>query len=263
MPKRKKMNRIERRQEIRKIISANGQAAVNELSASLNVTEATIRSDLEGLEQEGFLTRFHGGASIRQAGPEEAASPLSYADCVEYNPKRAEVGVTAANLITSGEGVFLGPGTTNYYIALALRKRTELNVNIVTNNFLVAGALRGCRSKRLHFIGGRTEPDGLFTVPEDIGMSLADIYLDKMYFSIDGIDLTAGYTLSDPSVHNIITTVSARSKQTIMAADTVKFNRRSFMKIGDLTFAPVVVSNPDIPESFRKFYQDNGIILYT
>ena len=92
---------------------------------------------------------------------------------------------------------------------------------------------------------------------------LSDIYLDKMYFSIDGIDLTAGYTLSDPSVHNIITTVSARSKQTIMAADTVKFNRRSFMKIGDLTFAPVVVSNPDIPESFRKFYQDNGIILYT
>ena len=255
------MNKLERSQKIRDILTELGQASVSQLSSTLGVSEATVRTDLEELERSGFLTRYHGGASYNK--PQSAPSVVPYSMSMEYSRIREQVGITAANLIQAGDGVFLGPGTTNYYIALALRQRTDIVVNVVTNNFLVASAIRSCPSKRLHFIGGLVEPAGLFTIPDDIEKSLEDIYLDKMFFSIDGVDLFAGYTLSDPSVHNLITTVAGRSKQVIMAADSEKFDKRSFMKIGDLTFAPVVVSDAGIPAAYSNYYLQNGIRLYT
>lgn len=255
------MNKVERTKRIREILMELGQADVVSLSGSLGVSGATIRSDLMELEREGFLTRYHGGATLNT--PEESQRPVSFLDTLTYSPDTEQVGVIAAQLVQNHEGVFLGPGTTCYYIARALRNRPDIKVNVVTNNFLVASAVRGCSWIRLHMIGGLAEPDGLFTMPEDIDQSLSGIFLDKFFFSIDGIELDAGYTLSDSSVHNIITTVAERSRLTVMAAEAGKFGKCSFMKIGDLSFAPVVVSNPSIPTEYRNYYESHGICLYT
>ena len=255
------MNKIERINLIQDILRQSGQADVAALSSRLGVSGATIRSDLMELEQTGFLVRYHGGAAINR--PQHQPRIIAFTDALEYSPDMEEVGFIAAQLIQDHEGVFLGPGNTNYYIALALRERTDITVNVVTNNFLVASAVRGCPGIRLHFIGGLAEPDGLYAMPEDLDNSLRGIFLDKFFFSIDGIELTAGYTLSDSSVHNIITAIASRARETVMAAEVMKFGKCSFMKIGDLSFAPVVVTNPGIPEEYRAYYEAHGIRLYT
>ena len=255
------MNRVERIKRIQDILTQSGQADVATLTSILGVSGATIRSDLMELEQAGFLIRYHGGAAVNR--PDRRPKIFSFTDALEYSPDMEEVGAIAAQLIQNHEGVFLGPGNTNYYIALALRERTDLTVNVVTNSFLVASAVRGCPNIRLHFIGGLAEPEGLFTTPEDINASLQGIFLDKFFFSIDGIEMSAGYTLSDSSVHSMITTVASRSRETIMVAEVMKFGKCSFMKIGDLSFAPIVVTNPGIPEEYRAYYETHGIQLYT
>lgn len=255
------MNKLERLRQIREILTASGQADVATLSDHFGVSSATIRTDLEELEREGFLTRYHGGAAINR--PEMELKSVAFLDELEYSPELEEVGVIAAQLIRDREGIFLAPGKTSYYIALALRNRTNITVNVVTNNFLVASALRGCSHTRLHFIGGLTDPEGLFTMPDIIESSLADIYLDKIFFSIDGVDLSAGYTLSDPAVQGVITAVAKRCRKAVMAAEVKKFGRRSFMKIGDLTFAPIVVTNPSVPEEYRSYYEARGVHVYT
>lgn len=255
------MNKLERLRQIRDILTASGQADVTTLSTHFGVSNATIRTDLEELEQEGFLTRYHGGAAINR--PEIELKSVSFMDAMEYSPELEEVGVIAAQLIRDHEGVFLAPGKTSYYIALALRNRTDITVNVVTNNFLVASALRGCSHIRLHFIGGHTDPEGLFTVPDELECSLCDIYLDKCFFSIDGVDFNAGYTLSDPAVHGIITSAAHCCRKAVMVAEAKKFGRRSFMKVGDLTFAPIIVTNPSIPEDYRTYYEQRGVHIYT
>lgn len=255
------MNKLERIKRIREILTASGQADVATLSNLFGVSSTTVRIDLEELEQEGFLTRYHGGAAINR--PEVELKPVSFLDALEYSPDLEEVGDIAAQLIQNHEGIFLAPGKTSYYLALALRKRADITVNVVTNNFLVASALRGCPNIRLHFVGGLSEPDGLFTIPDEIEDSLSDIFLDKLFFSIDGIDHSAGYTLSDSSVHGIISSVSKRCREIVLTAEAKKFDRRSFMKIGDLSFASIVVTNPAIPEDYRSEYERLGVRVYT
>ena len=256
-----KMNKIERIRHIREIITREGQCDVSYLSRALSVSGATIRTDLEELENEGFLSRYHGGAALNPPAPE--MRHISLFDQVEYTPELEQLGEMAARMVQDHEGIFLGPGKTAYYIALALRQHADRIVNVVTNSFLVAGAARGYPNIRLHFIGGFTGADRLFTVPGDIGADLRDIYLDKYFFSIDGIDLSAGYTLSDSSIHNLITAVARHSKKTILVAEVKKFGKRSFMKIGDLSFAPMVITSPDIPEEYRSYYAAHGTKVYT
>ena len=56
------MFKIERLRKIKEILADCKQIDVSTLSSLLEVTDATIRNDLEELEKEGFLTRFHGGS---------------------------------------------------------------------------------------------------------------------------------------------------------------------------------------------------------
>ena len=252
------MNKLERQTRIRDILTQLERAEVVDLSRRLNVSSATIRTDLETLEQTGFLTRYHGGAMINQSEP-DAASAVT--QIIPYEKSKDDIGRTAASLVHDFEGIFLGPGTTCCFIAQALKKRTDITVNVVSNNFLVAAVLGNCPHIRMHFIGGRVQ--NLYTIPENFNDELKDIYLDKFFFSIDGIDPSAGYTLSDPAVHEVILTVARRTKLTIMAADESKFGKRSFMKIGNTDFASAVVTTPDIPHQYLEHYLENGIKVYT
>ena len=251
------MNKLERQNQLREIFLGLHRAEVADLSRSLGVSEATIRTDLDELEQEGFLTRFHGGALINKKEEPEARSRY----LVPYEKCKETIGLIGASLVKDFEGVFLGPGSTCYYIALALIKRTDITINVVTNSFLIASVLGDCPHIRLHFIGGRVQ--NLYTISEDLSGELEDIYLDKMFFSIDGIDPAAGYTLSDAAVHEVILTVAGRTKLPIMAADCSKFGKRSFMKIGDMNFAPAVVTTPDIPDLYLNYYKERGVRVYT
>lgn len=255
------MFKIERHRRIKEILRDCHQIEVSSLSTLLNVTETTIRKDLEELEQEGFLTRFHGGATLN-VEESDIFSPLSFLNQItEYDKNKDDIGQTAAQLINEREWCFLGPGTTCYYIACALRDRT--NVNIITNNFLAAQALYNISGVQLIFLGGQVEYPGFYTVPEDLEKTLENLFLDKAFFSIDGVDINAGYTLSDRPVQNLISTISSRSRDTFMVFDYTKFDQRSFMKIGDLDFASTVITNPAIPEAYKQYFLEHKIHVYT
>lgn len=254
------MFKVERHRRIKEILKDCRQIEVSSLSNLLNVTEATIRKDLEELEREGFLTRFHGGATLNL---EESSSsnPSSWNQNIEYDKNKEDIGRTAAQLINEREWVFLGPGTTCYYIACALRDRT--NINVLTNNFLVAQALYNISGIRLVFFGGQVEYPGFYTLPEHLEKDLENMYLDKAFFSIDGVDINAGYTLSERPVYDLISIISACSRETIMAFDYTKYKQRAFMKVGNLDFAATVITNPAIPDDYKQFFLKHKIQVYT
>ncbi len=255
------MLKIERIKRIKDILKDSNQVEVSTLSNLLNVSDATIRNDLEELEQEGFLTRFYGGATINVAPTEEVTDTALHPNQVEYNQDLEELGIIAARMIRDREWVFLGPGRTNYYIAKALYSRS--NINILTNNFLVANLLYHATGIRLLFLGGQVDHFGCYTLPDDLEHEFDNIYLDKAFFSVDGVDLESGYTLSDRSVLELIQTVSLYSRETVMVVDRSKFNKRTFRKVGSLDMPLTVVTSPDIPDAYKRYYLEHGIRTYT
>lgn len=256
------MFKIERMQKIREYMYQHKQADVNTLSALLNVSGATIRKDFEDLEKEGFITRFHGGASLSSASYQHEKLYYSFHNSdIQYDQDKEELGAVASFLIQEREWIFLGPGTTAFYIAKALAKRS--NIYVMTNNLLAANILALNPTIQTIVIGGKVHSDAVYTIPENIEKELDNIYLSKAFFSIDGADLQAGYTLSDISVLDIINTVSSKCCETFLAVDSSKYGKRTFMKLADMSFSHSVITNDRTLPKYKQFYSANSIPVYT
>ncbi|QOX65749.1 DeoR/GlpR transcriptional regulator [Anoxybacterium hadale] len=256
------MFKVERKRKIKEIIFNRKQVDVATLSKLLNVTEATIRNDFDELEEEGFITRFHGGASLNSAiAQEEDVNSALTGNNIQYDKAKEALGIFASSLISNEEWIFLGPGSTSYYIAKALVSRNDMK--IFTNNLLVSNVLSNNSTIQIHFLGGRLDNKGLYTIPNDIQKDLNNIYISKCFFSVDGADIDAGYTLSDTNVLEIIKAVSARCQQPFFAIDDAKFGYRAFMKVGDLDAVPNIIINDNVPDFYKQYYLEHGICVYT
>ena len=114
---------IERMRIIKNYIQNNHQAEVSTLSNMLGVSEVTIRRDLEKLEEEGFLTRTHGGAVLNKN--EEA--PVAFED--GYNPvDYNEIADIAVHMIKDGDIIMLTNGLINLHIAKKLAVKNNITV---------------------------------------------------------------------------------------------------------------------------------------
>jgi len=256
------MFKIERIQRIKDYMLEHRQVDVGTLSRMLHVSDATIRNDFDELEKEGYVTRFHGGAALNAIGyQEDEINNALTGNTIEYDQKKAELGSVASQLIEEKEWIFLGPGTTSYYIAKTLSQRN--NMHVLTNNLLVANILGPNPFIQTLVLGGQINSEGLYTMPEDIQKDLKGFFLSKAFFSIDGIDLDAGYTLSDINVLNIINSISANCQETFFAIDSTKFGKRTFIKLGNMSYAQNVITNDSTPAKYKQYYLEHGIQLYT
>ena len=106
-----------RRRRILDWIQEEGSARVRELAAAFQVSEATIRQDLERLEQEGQITREHGGAYLNPVAAQPGVMMLHHQDNMD---KKARIGALAASLVEDNETIILDAGTTTTEVAIRL-----------------------------------------------------------------------------------------------------------------------------------------------
>ena len=256
------MLKMERQQKIKEYLFEHKRVTVDRISKLLKVTPATVRTDFTALEEEGYLIRFHGGASLNVIDYEEDEMNLALGSTTaEYDIRKLEVGMTAAHLVQEKEWVYLGPGTTAYCIAKALARRS--GIHILTNNLLVANVIGANPSCVVRLLGGNIHSEGLYTQQTDLHAELRGVYLSKAFFSVDGVDMNSGYTLSDVNVLDQFRTIYANCREMFMVVDSAKYGRRAFMKLEDLYFKHSVITNEETPEAFFNAYQTYGVKVYT
>lgn len=91
-------------------VDKSGTVKTADLIKKLNVSDMTVRRDLDELAESGKIIRLHGGAqSIKSSITYEA----SHVEKRELNiEEKREVAQIAASEIKNGETIFIGPGTT-------------------------------------------------------------------------------------------------------------------------------------------------------
>ncbi|HFR0129675.1 DeoR/GlpR family DNA-binding transcription regulator [Klebsiella pneumoniae] len=104
----------ERQEKLLGILREKRKVAVSEMCDVFNVSGATIRADLRQLEEEGLLTRTHGGAVLRTRASFEQASDDR--EIVNLSAKE-RIGQRAAALVEDGDIIVLDTGTTTLHIA--------------------------------------------------------------------------------------------------------------------------------------------------
>ena len=252
------MYKIERQKRIREILEKNRHVNNQRLQKILKVSAVTIRNDLNELESEGFLIRTHGGAILPES---HTTNKIHIGPTVVYDPVKEAIANIAIKFIRPNEWIFLGSGTTTYYVAHALTNHT--NLKILTNNLLVAFELcanpsadvivtSGTLSHKTHNLGG-----------EIFSNFLHNITISKSFISISGLDYNGGYTVSTAGEFNVFQSIRNISKQLFIIMDNSKLDKIDFIKAGNLESADAVITDSPMPDKYQTFFTSKNIPVYT
>ena len=256
------MFKVARLTKIKKILIDRGQIDVNTLSTLLNVSDVTVRSDLEQLEKEKFLYRTHGGAVLNEDYiKQQDFQETLLGSKLEYNKNKEYIGQIASEMVVDEEWIFIGQGTTCYYIARELAKKTVINV--LTNNLYAAAVLSQNEKANVVVTGGNLINSDMFLSGDMFLRMLDNIFISKAFMSVSGVDFKTGYTVKDYSEMSVYRKIQEISKELIIVVDQSKFNKTSFISIGGLTLPDAIITNENVPKTYKEYFFDNEIKIFT
>ena len=227
-----------RHEEIIEHIQLNGKVKVSELSQKYNISEVSIRKDLEVLEAQGHLTRIHGGA----VGMNKLYVNMDLTERFKTNAaaKRA-LAELAAKFIDDNDTIMMNAGTTLAYVLRALRGKK--NISIVTNSVQNATEAALFPSFNVILLGGELDSKYQFTYGQDAIRQLENYHATKCILSVDGISAESGLTLYYSNEAELARKMIECSDVTIVAADSSKLGKNVFARITDAAKTDFLLTN--------------------
>jgi DeoR/GlpR family transcriptional regulator of sugar metabolism len=185
-----KMFTNERREKILEILHEKKRVTVKELSEQLDVSEATLRSDLNAMEKERQLTRTHGGATIEH----KIKTENTFSERKKKNQdEKKRIGLKASEHISSGQCIILDASSTALELARNL-KETSMRLTVITNGIASAMELKENPNLTVILLGGLLRV-GSVGVEGVLGASLLkQINVDTMFTSAKGFTVEEGLT---------------------------------------------------------------------
>lgn len=179
----------QRRERIQAYLATNKIVATSELCMLLDVSEATVRRDLEWLENQGLIERTHGGAILN----ERVNLEQEYNQRAQRFPEaKRRIGALAASLIEDGDIVFINSGTTTTQLIRQIR--IDADITVITNN-MIAALEMGEVDFELLLLGGSYQPRSNSVAGRFAINNLSQVYATKAFIGVDGISLKHGYTV--------------------------------------------------------------------
>ncbi|MGI9350227.1 MAG: DeoR/GlpR family DNA-binding transcription regulator [Rhizobiaceae bacterium] len=242
-----------RQLEILGIARLKGHVTVDLLSSSFDVTPQTIRKDLNDLCNMGELNRVHGGAVY----PSTTVN-VAYKARREINADgKKRIGEIIATIIPDNASVILNIGTTTEQVALALRKHKGLMV--ITNNLNVAHILSDAPDIELFVAGGLVrKSDGGITGAAAIDL-IQQFKVDYAIIGSSAIDEAGSLLDFDYQEVRVTQAIIAQAKNTILAADSSKFERHAPVEIGHLDDLDIFVTDEQPGDSIIEKCIDSDV----
>ncbi|MEJ6952198.1 DeoR/GlpR family DNA-binding transcription regulator [Natronospora cellulosivora (SeqCode)] len=243
----------ERRQEILRVLNNKGSVHVTEISKLLEVTEETIRRDLDILDEKKLLKRTHGGAITI----EDNKSELSFNVRKEKNIEEKDIiAEKAVELINNGDTIFLDASTTSMYLASQLKDFTDLT--IVTNSVRIILELAENTNINIIATGGILRPNSLSYVGPLTNAAIKKYYADKFFTSCKGISAMHGATDSNEMEIEIKKLMSNQAQRLIVLADYSKFNQVGLAQFATFEDIDTIITDDNIDESIKKEFESKG-----
>ncbi|QCQ17591.1 DeoR/GlpR family DNA-binding transcription regulator [Microbacterium sp. RG1] len=242
------MNGALRRARTLELLAAHGQLTVEELSARLDVTESTVRRDLQRLSAEGRLTRTLGGAALPTPGYSEPS--LAQRSQTARAEKEA-IARYCASLVADGEKIILDAGTTTGRLAAALRSRTSLTV--FTNGLTSIMELAAADDVEVVVLGGRIRHISQGLVGALTDLSLSRVTADRVFLGADAIRADLGICEADLEQTRTKELMAQRGRKVYVLADSSKLDQAPFDAWADVGEYTLITDSAATPAQLASF----------
>jgi DeoR/GlpR family transcriptional regulator of sugar metabolism len=231
---------------------------VTDLASLLSVSSVTIRKDLTELEKANRLYRSHGKAIL--------INPYINNRSVNEKEKLAtvekhKIGEYAASRIAKDDSIIIGSGSTVTAFARCIRPTHKLTA--ITSSLQVADILAGCENIDIIQLGGILRHSSRSVVGKSAEQVLAGFSCSQLFLGVDGIDLDFGITTTDLREAELNRAMMRATQKTIVLADSSKFRRRGFSRIGSMEEVDLVITDSNIPDQMARRMEELGIEYVT
>ena len=244
----------ERKKNIYEIILKEKKVYVNNLSTLFNVTEETIRRDLEKFELDGLLTRTYGGAILNK---DQTHEDPSFFKRVKKNLEAKKI-IAAKMLPYIKDGFTIMADSSSTVLEVLKLCEVKKDLTIVTNSI---EALNSLASSSINIIlTGGTFSYNTMSLIGPLSEKVINKYnVDIALISCKGLDINKGFTDSNESEVIIKEGMIRQSNKTFLLIDSTKLRKISFIKLLDPKNLDYVISDKEPDPDFKDFFYNNEI----
>ncbi len=235
---------------------SGGSSRIQFLAERLSVSEETIRRNLKTLQQNGLVTKVHGGVHLKNIEDEQ---PLHYR--MNTNPEaKRKIAATVASMISDGDRLFLDIGSTTAYIAVALQRHH--NLFIVTNSISVAHSLATRNANRVFLAGGELRSHDGGTFGAEAHAFLDRFNLQHAILSVGAVDSRSGFMLHDLEEAELSRNARRHAETSTIVADSHKFGRSAPIIMEDPSVFDRMVTDATPPDDICRMLAENSVELF-
>lgn len=250
----------DRTQEILEYLNTHGRATVKELCQIFNVSDMTIRRNLQALEAQKRITRFHGGAILNTQG--ECAdefeqrmalnAPLKAAlarGCCQYAKEQIE-----HKKLTS---IYIASGTTMLNFAKMLTLPDS--VTAITDNVYVSQALLRNNVKNIITVGGQLVMPSANAVGFLAEQMISGFTPDLAFVGAPAVDHDGVVYVYNMMEANVYKTLIQKAYRTVLVLDHTKFDQRNLVQLYKLDERFTVITTEGAPKDVIKMLLARGV----
>lgn len=248
-----------RQDHILRHIHEAGEVSIDALCAEFDASTATIRRDLDELEQRSLLRRTRGGAiSISSLFYEPFRHDSSFQDRVgTFAAEKRRIAQAASFLVRPGDTIALSGGTTTTEVVRYLKLLR--GISIVTNAVNIAMELSSHKDIDVILTGGHLRGNWFTLVGPLANQSASQVYPDILFTGVDGLHEDQGLTCSHPQEAEFLRLLSRNTRRKVVVADHSKFGSVSRWLLCPASEVQTIVTDSEATEECIAPFRDKGI----
>ena len=249
----------ERLAKIKEVLLEYKHIDVTTLASLLSVSLATVRRDLDRLEETGFLIKTYGGAILNESAKDEIV--LSQVDDPYYDDKD-QIAQICSKLIKPSDIIFLGYGSIPALIARHIKQME--NIKVITNSLAVINELTAMPGSAVVVPGGTIEKvDNIYSFVGSYSLNnVQNMFITKAFLSADGATISNGYTCMNESIIDFYRHILKSAEKSFMAIEYSKFSKRSFCSFAELNEIDTVITNVQLSDHYKDYFSQNNIKVF-
>lgn len=227
--------------QIMDYLKSHNLVTVDELVSVIDASPATIRRDLIKLDEQGVISRSHGGVTLNRFIPSQ---PTTNEKLQRNLQEKQSIARYAATLVQPGSAVVLDAGTTMLELA---RNLTHLPLRVITADLQIALFLSEFKQIEVTIIGGRIDDSSQSCIGEHGRRLLRSIYPDIAFISCNSWSLEKGITTPTEEKAGVKQDLGLNASRRVLLADSSKYGAYSLFCVAPLTDLTDIVTDTGLP----------------
>ena len=240
----------ERQNRILDALTKHEKLEVKELAEMMEVSQVTIRKDLDALTQQGLIIRNHGYATLNNS--DDMNNRLAY----HYEMKQ-RIAKKVCEDIHDGETIMIESGSCCALVALEIAQ-SKKNITIITNSAFIADYIRNEEVKVI-LLGGEYQASSQVLVGPITINNAKNFFVDKYFIGADGFSEKSGFTGKDYLRAETVREMAKQAAHVIVVTESEKFGHIGTVNLLDTNNVAKVYTDTHIPEEDEVYLNEMNV----